>query len=288
MKARNTRSGRILDYVGRENDCILVKDKTGKVIKWRNAEIMPDPRPVTPPSVPGAAALQEPRLSAFTAPTSGPREFTNEEHFRYVIVPYLMSDIVWDYTDTVLDIATQMRLSEVKMPCREVRKLRANFYSLRHSRKISYVRECNRKGEICMSPSALDREDEKSREMITDIIRELTDAECRNLSAILSTTYPELKTQNSSLYEYLLSLSLAIAMSTAFVVYSYGAQQAYQKLGKEISLPSQLVSLHRCLPVLMGNYATAQLNDACLRAGKSLAAAFKGIKISDIDRPIAI
>ncbi len=55
----------------------------------------------------------------------------DEQLFRLVYVPFVIARLVWDYAETVVDIAAQLRLDETKPLSREVRNLRRDYDRMR-------------------------------------------------------------------------------------------------------------------------------------------------------------
>lgn len=51
--------------------------------------------------------------------------------FHMAVKVYMLGSLVWDYTDTVLDLAVQMRISETKKVTRAIRALHDNYNRLR-------------------------------------------------------------------------------------------------------------------------------------------------------------
>ncbi len=61
-----------------------------------------------------------------------------DHHARMAIKMFLLGALVWDYTDTVLDIAAQMRITQVKKLSRTIREVRADYESLRRRSLSAY------------------------------------------------------------------------------------------------------------------------------------------------------
>lgn len=51
--------------------------------------------------------------------------------FRFAYVPFVIAELVWDYADTIIDIAIIMRLGETKKLCRAIRELRRDYDRVR-------------------------------------------------------------------------------------------------------------------------------------------------------------
>lgn len=47
--------------------------------------------------------------------------------FRFAYVPFVIAELVWDYTDTILIMASQMRLTPTKKLCRVIKQLRVEY-----------------------------------------------------------------------------------------------------------------------------------------------------------------
>lgn len=54
-----------------------------------------------------------------------------EELFRLAYVPFVIAQLVWDYADSILNMAALLRISETKKLCRTVRMLRREYDRLR-------------------------------------------------------------------------------------------------------------------------------------------------------------
>lgn len=54
-------------------------------------------------------------------------DIPQDELFRMAVKLYIIGALVWDYTDTVLDICVQMRIHEVKKLARVVRELHKDY-----------------------------------------------------------------------------------------------------------------------------------------------------------------
>lgn len=54
-------------------------------------------------------------------------KLTDEEHFRYLYMPYMVTDVYFDYVDTVLTLAAQMRIEPLKKVCRLVKETEKDY-----------------------------------------------------------------------------------------------------------------------------------------------------------------
>lgn len=264
MKIKNRKSGLIAELITHVSGGYKVRTPDGKTRYWKCADPIPEPESATTPEI----------------------GFSEDQWFRFVMLPYLLADIVWDYTETVCDQAVMMKIPALKMPIRELRNLYRDFRSQRNERTLTYVRECLKTGEEAISANVIDREDEISREILLNLISTTTNTQCHALSTVINTTFPGIKQDDPDLYIYLQAITLAIAVSHAFVVYSNKARQAYLNIGKNISLPQHLVKLHRALPVLLGNYSTDEIKQTCYKAGEEIADSIFRTKLKQIDRTI--
>ena len=52
---------------------------------------------------------------------------SEEAVFSITYVPYVIAEVAWDYADSIIDIATLMRLSETKRLCRAIKELRREY-----------------------------------------------------------------------------------------------------------------------------------------------------------------
>lgn len=51
--------------------------------------------------------------------------------FRFAYVPFVIAELVWDYADTIIDLAIMMRLKATKKLCRAIRELRRDYDRVR-------------------------------------------------------------------------------------------------------------------------------------------------------------
>ena len=58
------------------------------------------------------------------------KEMSNEEFFRYVYLPFLAFEVAWDYAQTVLNQASQIRIPETKKVSRRLRELMNDWHSI--------------------------------------------------------------------------------------------------------------------------------------------------------------
>lgn len=63
------------------------------------------------------------------------RQLGQENILRFGYVPLVISELAWDYADTVTDLAEQMKLSKVRPLCRAIKKLRSDYLRY-HNRYI--------------------------------------------------------------------------------------------------------------------------------------------------------
>lgn len=72
------------------------------------------------------------RPRAISKPRRGSLDDVPQTELAYMTVKiYFVGALAWDYTDTVLDIASQMKISETKKLSRTIRELRRNYDRLR-------------------------------------------------------------------------------------------------------------------------------------------------------------
>lgn len=65
---------------------------------------------------------------------SGPKQFADIPADRLAVMGvklYIVGALAWDYTDSVLNIAAQMRIPQTKRLCRTIRSLRCNYDKMR-------------------------------------------------------------------------------------------------------------------------------------------------------------
>lgn len=53
--------------------------------------------------------------------------------FRFGYVPFVISELAWDYADTVIDLAIIMKLNKVKPLCRAIKALRTDYLRLHNA-----------------------------------------------------------------------------------------------------------------------------------------------------------
>lgn len=62
------------------------------------------------------------------------QKIDNRTFFRYFYLPFVISDVFFDYVDTVLDLSASMRISELKKASRHIKEIKKNYeyYKGRH------------------------------------------------------------------------------------------------------------------------------------------------------------
>lgn len=61
------------------------------------------------------------------------KQLGEEGLFRFGYVPFVISELAWDYADTVIDLCVMMKLDKVKLLCRAIKKLRADYLRLHNA-----------------------------------------------------------------------------------------------------------------------------------------------------------
>lgn len=88
-----------------------------------------DPTPrcgfsLSPESSTAFGKLAKPKAES---PLDISKALTQEELYRVAYLPFVIAEVVWDYVDTILDLACVMRLQPTKRLCRAMRELRRDY-----------------------------------------------------------------------------------------------------------------------------------------------------------------
>lgn len=100
-----------------------------------------------------------------------------EELFRLAYVPFVIAQLVWDYADSILNMAALLRISETKKLCRTVRMLRREYDRLR-AHHIDAAHEASEVSNMYIFEDG-----------VADITKQLL----QNLQINLRSEYPELE-----------------------------------------------------------------------------------------------
>ena len=150
---------------------------------------------------------------------------------------YALGALVWDYVDSVLDMAKMLRRPETKRLSREVRRFRDKYdrYRARNAADCNYLeREMQ---------WALDFED-----YLKKPLREL----CEGVKQEHETAYGEI---DPEIGYYILGVQQAVAMVDAMILYTKGCDKAIARYGVEMKGKTILPPMFRELAVLLPGFA---------------------------------
>lgn len=100
--------------------------------------------------------------------------------FRFGYVPFVIGELVWDYADTVVDLASLMKLSKVRPLSRVIRNLRADYLRLHNS----FVDQQHHDSEV------------RNMYVFEENVKQIFELYIVNLKCDLSREYPDLSSES--------------------------------------------------------------------------------------------
>lgn len=191
---------------------------------------------------------------------------TSEDLFRMAYVPFVVAGLVWDYVDSVLGLAAQMRIAELKPLCRAVRRLRADY---------------DRQRSLFFDATHIAREQENMI-VYEDGVADIMSLFLRNVKADIEVHYPQLQPA----YRYLLSgvYQCVITLDALFIYTSRQEDALSRKVRKPVGhiLPASLRTLRSLLPQFIGDKpASSQFAAMCSEFSRTFAAQMGLVGIAD-------
>lgn len=183
---------------------------------------------------------------------------------------YALGALVWDYVDTVLDMARSMRRQELKKLCRSVKELRADY---------DYMRSKNADRDHLQQEMqwAMDFET-----YVTPLTREFI----KGLKQEQSDTYGELDEDTNWL---MMAVQQALCVLEALMHYTKGCDMALAKYGVDMRNKTILPKHFRKLAILLPEFGGDTLvnSEARKKAAAGIAKELTKIVVSDKDGDLA-
>lgn len=179
---------------------------------------------------------------------------------------YALGALVWDYVDTVLDIARSMRRHELKKPCRTVRGLRADY---------DYMRK------TISDPQYLQRETQWAIDFeayVMPITRGF-------ISGFRQEHNQTCRALEGETYWLIIAVQQAICVLEALIHYTHGCDIAMTRYGVDIHRKSILPPHFRKLALILPQFCGDRFirSNARKKAAADIAMQLTKIVVSDKD-----
>lgn len=206
----------------------------------------------------------------------------DETFFRYVYLPYLLVQVIWDYADSVLNLAAQMRIQEVKRLGYVIREL-SSEYEYRRRQHMSRGQLANQERNMIFFQEESSKEIEQILSQIGGLLRERLPEINSEWRIFYSTVY---------LTEVLISTFKAYARFSAIKL-----KEKYGNVPGSL-IPPQVAKLGSLIPQYLGEKANVLTAEELIPMGLPLAdilenATFEGnfleseIELPDVG-PVAV
>lgn len=195
------------------------------------------------------------------------RLFNREQLFRFAYVPFVIAELVWDYADTVIIMASRLNQPETLKLSREIRKARADYNRLRHN----YIDAEHREREI------------ENGYVFEDAIKRITQQMMLNVRLDIIAEYPDLNDESRELLE---SVYQCLIMSRALLRYLDRQTDMIQRrvkhrIGK--MLPPSYYVMHTLIPEFIGDKpASARFTALMKQYVDTLATQMALVELNDI------
>ncbi len=164
-------------------------------------------------------------------------KISGEQLFRFAYIPFVISTLVWDYADTICDLAAVMRIHEVKRLCRAVKNLRAEYDSIHKSRFDFKARHS----------------EELNMYAFEDFTARITKVVIANIRGELMRAYPDMSEDE---LEYFVAVHQCNILLKALLVYEYDQRkQIKAKLHYDVGtiLRRPVRALAKLIPEFIGD-----------------------------------
>lgn len=186
------------------------------------------------------ASIPKPDYGVFKPkPQPRPKRITDEPEDILITIRvrmYALGALVWDYVDSVLTMATQLRRSEVRRLSREVKNLRKDY---------EYFRSRNADSDHLEREMAWALEFE---EYLRKPLREL----CKGIKQEHEQAFGEVEVENGY---YIMGVQQAQTMVEALIHYTKGCDRAIAKYGVDMTKRSIMPPVFRKLAILLPEFA---------------------------------
>lgn len=157
--------------------------------------------------------------------------------FRFAYVPFVIARLVWDYTDTLLDLSALMKLRETRPLCRAIRELRRDYDRFR----ARYIDEAHKESE------------EENMLVFEDGVSDITKLLLTNIRIDLKSEYPDLRPE---FVDFLVAVYQCEITLLSLLRYTEKQTEKVERLvGHKIGkiLPSELRRLSILVPQFVGD-----------------------------------
>lgn len=143
------------------------------------------------------------------------KQLGDDNLFRFGYVPFVISELAWDYADTVIDLTVIMKLNKVKPLCRAVKNLRADYLRLHNAHIDKQHHESEKRNMIVFEEG----------------VKQIFNLYIVNLKCDLKSEYPEL---SSDSIEYLTAIYQCWIVIKSLLLY---ASRQTEKVAKIVGHP---------------------------------------------------
>lgn len=156
---------------------------------------------------------------------------------RFAYIPFVIASLAWDYADTVVSLASNMKISETKKLSRTVRELKREYDRVR----APYIDSSHQKSE------------EENMYVFEDAVSDLSSLYLTNIECDLQMEYPDLNSDSMYLLKAVYHCHLVLQS-----IYDYVAKQK-MKIEKIVGhtigdvLPSELRRLDILIMAFVGD-----------------------------------
>lgn len=194
--------------------------------------------------------------------------FSREELFRFAYVPFVIAELVWDYADTVIIIAQNLRNPATRRLSRAIRNARTEYDRVRHQ----YIDRENREREI------------ENGYVFEEATKQITGQMVNNIRTDIKSEYPEL---NDDSRDLLLAVYQCHVTSKALLRFldrqsDVIAKRVGHSIGK--MLPPSYYVMDKLIPDFIGDKpASARFRESMNEYIEQFANEMNTIGMNDID-----
>lgn len=165
------------------------------------------------------------------------RLLDKETLFRFAYVPFVIAQLVWDYADTILNMAALLRISETRKLCRAVRELRREYDRIR----APHIDAAHEASEV------------SNMYVFEDGVADITKQLLLNLRINLRSEYPELEDDYMS---YLIAVYQCDITLKSLLLYTRKQTEIIEKkIDRHVGhiLPESVYQLNRLVIEFIGD-----------------------------------
>ncbi len=194
----------------------------------------------------------------------------SETLMRFAYIPFVVAQLAWDYADTVIDVATLLRLHPTKKLCRAIRELKRRYDNVR----AEFTNTAHRGSEI------------DNMYVFEDGVSDLFSLYLKNIEFDLKKEYPDL---DSEYMTFLLSVYQCHIVLQSIYRYAEMQKDKVEKIvGHRIGdvLPSELRRLDILVMAFVGDKPVSPNFDAQQKTyAQCLANRMALVELNDVDNP---